>query len=385
MVETQWLGSHTRHRVICSAGHDAAPVPSLVNKGGGLCRTCAGNDTKAVERAFRAVIAERGGTIVEPEWLGAKKPHRVICAKGHLTTPTPSAILSGTGCIVCAGKDQGAAWDLFRRIVAERGGEVLEPRPLGVNTPHRIRCSEGHETRATPSYVRVGGGHCHICSPNSTVRAERQFRDLVAVLGGKVVEPVWLGNSKPHRVICSQGHKTTTRPNGLQQGRHLCRICSGHDSPTSWNVFQAAVAKQGGTVIEPEWLGNKKLHRVICREGHKCTVLPNNVQQGSSICRTCAYKVWDVFYVVVNDTAGMVKFGITSHDPRSRLRHHRGDGFDRVVKTITGMADAQNLERAVLAFLQSAGVTPVRGREYYGIAALPAILAIVDNWESAAA
>ncbi len=385
VVEPQWLGAHKNHRIVCGGGHDAAPSPSSVNSGGGICRTCAGNDTRAAESAFRAVIAERGGTVLEPAWLGAKRPHRVICAGGHETTPTPSSVIGrGTGCIVCAGKDQGTAWRLFCRLVEERGGQVLEPKPLGASKPHRVRCPEGHDSVATPSYVRVGGGICVACSPVSRVRAERTFREVVAALGGSILEPAWLGDKKPHRVVCSGGHETTPQPNTVKQKGSLCRVCSGHDSDTSWREFQTRVAELGGTVTEPAWLGNKKPHRVVCDAGHECAVRPNNVQQGSSICRTCAYKVWDVFYVVANDAERVVKFGVTSHDARSRLRFHRADGFDRVISTITGLADAFALERSVLTSLRLAGVMPTWGREYFDIAALPAILDIVDSWGSAA-
>jgi len=86
----------------------------------------------------------------------------------------------------------------------------------------------------------------------------------------------------------------------------------------------------------------------------------------------------------VNDDARVVKFGITSHDPRARLRSHRANGYKRVVKTITGVVDAQNLEAAVLTSLHLAGIAPVKGREYFDVVALPSIVAVVANWTSLA-
>ncbi|MDX3245836.1 hypothetical protein [Streptomyces sp. ME18-1-4] len=189
-----------------------------------------------------------------------------------------------------------------------------------------------------------------------------------------------MGTKAPHRVICDQGHETAPRPNDIQQTGSICRICAGHDAETSWQAFQDLVVKQGGSVVEPGWLGNKNPHRVVCEKGHACTVRPNNVQQGGSICRTCAYKVWDVFYVVVNDEAGAVKFGVTSHDARARLRHHQADGFSRVIRTISDFPDAFPLERAILAILRSSQTSPIRGREYYDIEVLPAIIDAVDGW-----
>ena len=383
VIEPRWLGNHQRHRIICGEGHEAAPRPSDVNQGVGICRPCSGTDPATVEQAFRALIAERGGIVVEPLWLGAKKPHRIICAEGHETTPRPSDVLNkATGCIACVGKDQSATWQLFCRIIAERGGRVLEPKPLGTNTPHRVLCPEGHQALAIPVSVRNGLSMCRECGATSTLRAEREFRTLVASLGGRIIEPSWIGVSKPHRVVCAEGHETTPRPSEARLTKSICRVCSGHCSETSWREFKARVAELGGTVIEPEWLGNKKAHRIICGAGHKTKARPNNVDQGNGICRFCKCKVWDIFYVVTNDATQTVKFGVTSHDAKARLRFHQGDGFSNIVTTITGLPGAADLERAVMATLQLAGVPPVRGREYYDLSALPVILDIADNWSS---
>ena len=137
--------------------------------------------------------------------------------------------------------------------------------------------------------------------------------------------------------------------------------------------------------MEAAWRGNKQPHQVICSKGHLCSIRPNNIQQGGSVCRACAYKVWDVFYVVANDAERVVKFGVTSHDPRARLRTHHADGFRRVIKTIVGMPDAFALERSVLTALRIAGMAPVFGREYFDTAALPTILGLVDDWGRVAA
>ena len=224
---------------------------------------------------------------------------------------------------------------------------------------------------------------CGVCSPTSTTAAEQRFRNLVAAKGGRITEPAWLGARKPHRVICNLEHETAPRPSDARLSGSICRVCAGHCSETSWREFRTRVAGLGGTVVEPEWLGNKKAHRIICKHGHKTTVRPNNVDQGGGICRYCKCKVWDIFYVVTNDAGQAVKFGVTSHDSRARLQFHRADGFSNVIRTFTSLPDAADLERAVMATLRLAGVEPVRGREYFDLAALSVILDIADNWQRA--
>jgi hypothetical protein len=96
----------------------------------------------------------------------------------------------------------------------------------------------------------------------------------------------------------------------------------------------------------------------------------------------CAGKAWDVFYIVVDEGCGTLKFGITSGDPRPRLSDHARDGFDVVVRLVRGLPgdQAPQLERAVLTALRDAREEPVRGREYFPGRVLALVLDLVDGW-----
>jgi hypothetical protein len=105
------------------------------------------------------------------------------------------------------------------------------------------------------------------------------------------------------------------------------------------------------------------------------------VQQGQGICRFCKGRAWDVFYVVQDDINDVIKFGVTSGNPRMRLGVHERDGFDRVVRLAEGLPGvvAPELERTIIAALRDAREAPVRGREYYRARVLPVVLDLVDN------
>lgn len=87
-----------------------------------------------------------------------------------------------------------------------------------------------------------------------------------------------------------------------------------------------------------------------------------------------------MFYVVTS--ARRVKPGITSGDPKDRLKAHRLDGFDTVELLLPGLPHlvAPELEQAVLKTLGKAGYRPVRGREYFSIEALDLVLSTVDEF-----
>jgi hypothetical protein len=102
---------------------------------------------------------------------------------------------------------------------------------------------------------------------------------------------------------------------------------------------------------------------------------------GEGACRLCKGKIWDVFYVVSDEAQNNIKFGITSGDPRPRLRNHARQGYKVVVKLLTGLpvGAAWKLERSIILHLRQAGEMPERGREYFPARALPLILDIIDH------
>lgn len=331
---------------------------------------------------FREKVSELGGIVLEPAWLGKDVPHRIRCSEGHQGSPRPGDVRDGTGiCRVCAGQDPATAARQFRERIAAMGGVVLEPSWLGNNTPHLIRCAAGHETRPRPAAIQQGRGCCKVCAGKDPVSAERRFRARVAQLGGTVVAQQWRGVGAPHRVVCAEGHDCSPYPQDVQQGGGLCRACAGNDPVSAELWFRTRVEELGGRVVEPSWLGNKAPHRAICAAGHECSPRPNDVQQGEGICRPCGGKRWDVFYTVTNPRLRHLKIGITSGDPRPRLADHAANGFTLASLILTDLPGtiAPELEVAVMTACRLAGEYPVRGREYFDARALGVVLNTVGS------
>lgn len=448
VVEEQWLGANTRHRAVCKAGHRCMALPSSVRRGEGICKTCAGRDPRAAWAAFRARVVELGGEVLEPAWLGSNKPHRARCSAGHDCAPWPMSVQQCRGiCRICAGKDPGTAESAFRARVAELGGIVLEPGWLGSNLPHGVRCAAGHEGSTRPGDLARGRGLCRTCAGIDPRVAEREFRERVEALGGIVLEPTWLGANAGHRVRCSAGHETTPRPSNVRNRGRICRTCAGRDPRLAEREFRARVAELGGVILEPawrgantphrahcsaghecfpqpghlragrgmcricarkdpvqaerefrarldrfgasllesRWLGSTTPHRVRCAAGHDCRPRPSAVQQGQGICRGCASKEWDVFYVVRNSDAGLIKFGITSGNPRPRLQDHARDGYRSVVRVLTKLPDgfARRIEQSAIVTLRRLGEAPAKGREYYDARVAGIVLDVADNFPDA--
>ncbi|MDX2649274.1 hypothetical protein PV341_38065 [Streptomyces sp. PA03-1a] len=338
----------------------------------------------AAERAFRDRLAELGATLLEPQWLGNKAPHRVLCAGGHECLPRPGNAMRVGICRICAGGDSKSAEARFHAWLTELGATLLEPQWLGTHAPHRALCPARHECTYTPAGAKRGRG-CQKCArirmnDAKKARAESAFRQRLAELGATLLEPEWLGSLEMHRIRCQYGHESTPRPADVQQGHGICRACVGLDPATAEAKFRARLAELGATLLEPEWLGNHAPHRVLCTAGHECAPRPSNVARWG-VCLRC--RGWDsnAFYVVSNSD-GALKFGITTGDGRSRLSRHAGAGYETVHRLLTGLPDgiAPRLERDVLATLRLAGERPLHGREYFPDRVRALVLDVVDNY-----
>lgn len=335
------------------------------------------------EAEFRTRLAELGVTLLEPEYLGAATPHQAVCPAGHECWPHLSNLKRGrAACRTCSGREPKAVEAAFRLRVAELGGTLLEAQWSGHRSYYQVRCSAGHLTKVQPNRLQQGGGICPACAGHSVGDAEAKFRAGLAALGATLLETEWLGSGAPHRIRCAQGHEVATRPDHVRNRKSCCRICARRDSAAAAQEFRERLDELGAVLLETKWLGNRHPHRVLCASGHLCSPRPESVQQGQGVCRRCAGKTWDAFYVVANEDEGLLKFGITSGSGRPRLRHHRRDGFETVHRFLSGLPGntAPRLERDVLAALRCAGEEAVRGREYYLDRVTALVLDIVDHY-----
>lgn len=334
-------------------------------------------------KRFLARLNELGATLLEDRWLGCTTPHRVLCAAGHECTPRPSSVNGGQGvCRTCVGKDPQVALAAFQDRLAKLGATLVEPTWLGTDRPHRVICANGHECNPRPNSILRGQGVCLVCVGRSSVVAERNFRARLAELGATLLEPKWLGGNTPHRVLCANGHECTPRPSNAAQGHGICEACANRCTRTAEATFRARLEELGAVLLEPKYLGGNRPHRIQCAEGHACSPRPNHVIYGHGVCRFCANKEWDTFYVVGNETASLIKCGITNGAGRQRLTRHRRDGYSTVVRFLrdlpAGVAFA--METDVLAALRLAGEKPARGREYFPDHVTALVLDVVDHY-----
>lgn len=210
------------------------------------------------------------------------------------------------------------------------------------------------------------------------VAAEARFREALIQAGHKPAYVLWIGVNTGHSLVCANGHETSAQPANVLRGQGVCRFCARNDKADAASRFAAIVEAAGGRVTGPYVDANTPVS-VVCANGHAGSPRPHHVIRGHGICAACANKVWDVFYVVAGPS--LVKFGITSGDPRPRLGDHARDGMPQQLRLFTEMPEgtARKLEDQVRGELSQAGATPLRGREYFATAWTALILRVADK------
>ena len=273
-----------------------------------------------------------------------------------------------------------AAEAAFRQRLTEMGALLLEADYLGSHKPHRVRCPAGHVCYPRPHDMQRGRGICRTCTGCDPVVAEKQFRERLAELGATPLFEVYQGVLSPHHVRCSAGHDSWPTPVNARKEKGICRTCAGNDPVLAEAAFLAALNAMGAMPLFDTYQGANRPHLVRCPKGHDCYPRPNQVTRGVGICRFCAGKQWDAFYVVTSPEE--VKFGITSGDPNPRLADHARTGHCEVIRAFTDLPGtmAPDTEAAVMAALKLAGERPVRGKEYFDISCLALVLDVADSF-----
>lgn len=173
VVVCDYVNASTKVLLRCGHGHEWEATPNSIANNGTWCPTCAGKSPEAAEARFRTVVTEKGGEVVGG-YRGVGKNIRLRCARGHEWEARPAHVTNnGTWCPKCANVARSetprivsSPWqaeERFRATVVEKGGEVVG-HYAGTMAGVRLRCSHGHEWKATPLNVVHHGSWCPTCA-----------------------------------------------------------------------------------------------------------------------------------------------------------------------------------------------------------------------------
>lgn len=158
----EYIDSRTRVECLCAAGHRCQPRPSHLLQGIGICATCSERDSAVAGAKFRRILESQGAEMLGA-YAGAHTRVRIRCAAGHYSNPLPNQVRQGGGlCPTCSRRDRNAAEAAFRKAAADADIEVLGDY-VTARVPVLIRCARGHLSKPMPDSIQSGQGFCKQC------------------------------------------------------------------------------------------------------------------------------------------------------------------------------------------------------------------------------
>lgn len=310
-------------RFCCPQGHtwDGRPGNVLSGKGCPTCgRASVAEKKRLPEDTVRQRLAEKGITLVG-NYVDTQTKTSFQCEEGHVWETTPNAVMSRTGCPVCAGNLPLTKEAINSRI--DDRGLTLAGEYHGAHVATLFECGEGHSWLARPNNI-LQGRNCPHCArqfplDKETVNERIAYRGIV-MLGD------YTNNFTKALFQCSEGHTWEASPQNVLAGTG-CPVCAGN-MPHTKETVNARIADRGIRMID-EYVNNHTRATFDCEEGHTWVTAPANVLSGTG-CPTCAerYSDNDVFYIWLagpqrhidlHPGEYLLKFGISS-ERRGDLR-----------------------------------------------------------------
>ena len=167
----------------------------------------------------------------------------------------------------------------FYNNIENSGGRVIGEY-INSSTPVDCICQNGHSCNPKPNRIQQGEGMCRICVGTNSESAKQNFYKNIENSGGRVIGE-YINSSTPVECICQNGHSCNPKPNRIQQGEGMCRICVGTNSESARQNFYNNIENSGGRVIG-RYINSSTPVEWICQNGHFINTRPNG------ICRMCA-------------------------------------------------------------------------------------------------
>ena len=123
-----------------------------------------------------------------------------------------------------------------RRRAIQRGGVLLSRGPIGHTMKLRFRCQQGHEWTQTAKKLEQGKW-CMACArvqknENVKAAANARLRRVVARRGGEILTPAYVGTLKAMRYRCADGHEWSALAKSVLYGS-WCPSCRGSSRSAS--------------------------------------------------------------------------------------------------------------------------------------------------------
>ena len=315
-----YLGSGIPLDAICPNGHLTKKSRSVLVSGFG-CAACNGTEKKTIEYV-RSCFEEKGWQLLDiAEYRNGRTPLKAICPNGHEVKKTWHEFASGTGCMICGGRQKKTIGYIKSRF-EEKGWQLLETEYLNGKTLLNVICPNGHTTKKSWNDFNQGVG-CAICYGHEKKTIE-DIRIGFEAKGWQLLDTNYVNSETRLRAICPNGHTTKKSLHDLKGG-YGCMICCGKETKTIEDL-RIAFEAQGWQLLDTNYVNASTRLKVICPKGHTTRKDWGNFQQGSG-CHVCNPHGFNpelsgtLYYLrFAHNFEYFYKIGITNRTVKKRFR-----------------------------------------------------------------
>jgi hypothetical protein len=169
----------------------------------------------------------RGGQCLSATFTAVDVPLVWDCGKQHQWKATANHVLKGSWCLQCRVASQRLDLTVLQNFALSKGGECLSTAYVNNRTKILWRCANSHEWEARSINV-LKGSWCPTCAranrPKPKKRTLADFQDVATKNGG-----VCLSTSYPVKRVkfrCAKGHEWDVLPLNVLNKGSWCRSCN---------------------------------------------------------------------------------------------------------------------------------------------------------------
>jgi hypothetical protein len=277
-----YVNGNTPMRWRCAEGHTFTAIWRVV-KLGRWCGDCKAVRRRLTIAGMRSLAAERGGECLAPDYLGTNTRLRWRCAAGHEFDATPGSVRSGRWCATCGNRVLGL--EFVQQMARERGGRCLASKYVNGRELLTWECGEGHRWRASTDNVRHRGSWCRRCATARNLvevrrRGLERMQALAAERGGRCLSTEFVNDSTELQWECAEGHRWSALPRWLRY-KVWCPKCRGQPKITeAWQTALAQAKQRGGACLGGRNRSTHQVARWRCAAGHEFTNSPYRIAAG---------------------------------------------------------------------------------------------------------
>jgi hypothetical protein len=260
----------------CHSGHEfKARIYDVLN--GRWCKECSAikKQVELVERCNR-LANKKGGTFLSRNITKQKDRSKWKCKEGHIWETRLSNIFEGRWCKKCSDNSRRDSIEKCHLLAEKKGGRCLSTEYVNTDTHLEWECDKKHKWFSAPSKIKNDRWCPYCVGRHKTIE---YYQELAESRGGKCISNKYVGVHSPLKWMCDQGHTWDARPSNIDHLDTWCPFCQGKYQ-TIENMKVLAESR-GGKCLSDVYIKNNSKLEWKCNDGHNWKATPNSIKSGS--------------------------------------------------------------------------------------------------------